>query len=126
LLDEFGDLSGYAIRVGVAIDADRDVSRGHGNDDLVEVPVADDDVAQTTAVEVAPLARERQQRGVDQKLFEEVGAGVGRACDPVPLFGLDALTVTEGDVADVWSEAEDGFAKSRVHLESNRVAVPYA
>jgi hypothetical protein len=36
------------------------------------------------------------------------------------LCGLDVLTVAEGDVADVWAEAEDGFAESRIHLKRNR------
>jgi hypothetical protein len=35
------------------------VSRRRWNDDLVEVPVADDDVPKAAAVEVASLARER-------------------------------------------------------------------
>jgi hypothetical protein len=57
-------------------------------------------VAKAAAVELAPLAGEGQQGGVDEQLFEEVRADVGRVRDAVPLCGLDALSVSESDLAD--------------------------
>jgi hypothetical protein len=45
------------------------------------------------------VAGEGQQGGVDEQLFEEVRANIGRVRDAVPLSGLDALSVSESDLA---------------------------
>src|SRR5215510_8413467 len=67
-------------------------------------------------IELATLPRERQQRGVDQQLLEEIRARVGRIGDPVALCGLDALSLTARDIANLRPEIEDRLAERRVHL----------
>src|SRR5215510_11453177 len=67
-------------------------------------------------IELATLPRERQQRGVDQQLLEEIRARVGRIGDPVALCGLDALSLTARDIANLRPQVEDRLAERRVHL----------
>jgi hypothetical protein len=67
-------------------------------------------VAQAAAVQLTALPRQHEQRRVHEQLFEEVRARVRGVGDAVALRGLDALSVAEGDVANVRSETEDRFS----------------
>src|SRR5262247_3964560 len=73
-------------------------------------------------IELATLPRERQQRGVDQQLLEEIRARVGCIGDPVALCGLDALSLTARDIANLRPDIEDRLAERRVHL--GRIVLP--
>jgi hypothetical protein len=77
---------------------------------------------ESATIELATLPRERQQRGVDQQLLEEIRAGVGCIGDPVALCGLDALSRTARDIANLRPEVEDRLTERRVHPE--RVSPP--
>jgi hypothetical protein len=46
--------------VGAELDADGDVAVRRGDDDFVEVAVADDDATEPAAVELPALSRERE------------------------------------------------------------------
>jgi len=57
--DKRADLTRNGDWVGAEIDADRDVTVRRGDDDLLEVSVADDDATEPAAVELAALSGER-------------------------------------------------------------------
>jgi len=117
LLDQQGDLPRDDLSVGLTLDAHRDVPPRCWNNDLIEVAVRHDHMPKAATIELAALPRERQQRGVDQQLLEEIRARVGCIGDPVALCGLDALSLTARDIADLRPEIEDRLAERRVHLE---------
>jgi hypothetical protein len=91
------------------------VAVGRLDDELVEVAVADDDVSEAAAIEVAALPSEGQERRVDEQLLEEVRARGRRPGQPVALRGVDLLAAAERDVADVRAESEDRVAEFGVH-----------
>ncbi len=71
---------GDLISVMPKLHTNGDVSvRSHRHHDLVEVAVADDDLAQAATVKLAALSSDREQRGIDQELLVEVRALVRRA-----------------------------------------------
>jgi 3-oxoacyl-ACP reductase-like protein len=111
---ELADLTRHGDRVGAELDADGDVAVRRGDDDLVEVAVADDQATEPAAVELAALSGECEERRIDEELLEEVRAGVRSVREALALLKLDVLTAPERDVPDVRAELEDRVAKTGV------------
>src|SRR5262249_26536029 len=84
-----GDCARGRDGIALAVDADRDVTGAVREHDLVEAAVADDHVAEAAAVELAPLASEREQRRVDEQLLVEVGRASGRVREAGTLGSVD-------------------------------------
>src|SRR5215475_15997723 len=77
------------------------------DDQLMEVAVADDEVAQPAAVDVAALGGQGEQSGVDQELFVPVAVAAGGVVQIRPRSHLHLLTVSGRDIADVRRDRED-------------------
>jgi hypothetical protein len=54
------------------LEADGNVAHWMIDNELMEIAVADDDVARTSAIDVAPLLRQFQQNRVDEQLFVSI------------------------------------------------------
>src|SRR5215831_14907252 len=78
-----------------------------GDDQLMEVAVADDEVTQPAAVDVAALGGQGEQGGVDQELFVPVAVAAGGVVQIRPRSHLHLLTVSGRDIANVRRDRED-------------------
>src|SRR5262245_41120583 len=63
--------------VGAELEGDRHVPGRTGYDQLMEVALADDEVPQAAAVDVAALGGQSEQGGVDQELLVPVAVAAG-------------------------------------------------
>ena len=80
---------------------------GQVDDELEEMPVADDDVLRASAVDVAALAREGEDGWIDEQLFIPVGIRRRAEQDGGALPRRERSLSIEGDVANVAGESED-------------------
>src|SRR5690242_19523941 len=94
-------------RVGAELKGDGHVPGRTGDDQLEEVAVADDEVAQPAAVDVAALGGQGEQGGVDQELLVPVAVAAGGVVQIRPRSQLHLLTVSGRDVANVRRDRED-------------------
>src|SRR5437762_1031158 len=78
-----------------------------GDDQLMEVAVADDQVSQPAAVDVAALGGQGEQGGVDQELFIQVAVAAGGVVQIRPGPHVYVLAVGDRDIADVRGDSED-------------------
>ena len=67
----------------------------------MEVAVADDEVAQPAAVDVAALGGQSEQGGVDQELLVQVAVAAGGVVQVKLRSHLHLLTVSGRDIANV-------------------------
>ncbi len=118
VLQEAPHRGDHGERVGVlgVADADRHVSLRDGMDELEEVAVTDQQVAQAAAIEVAALGGQLEQHRVDEQLFVAVGLVGAGADHPGPLKHAQRVGAVERHVAHVGRSGEDlGNQGVRLH-----------
>src|SRR5262249_22052001 len=98
-------------RIRVRLDAHREMTARERQHQLIEAAVANEHELQPAAVDLASLARQREQRRVDDQLLVRVRltrAGLGKAWT---LRGPQLAVDVSRDVTDLGRKGKDSFDK---------------